>query len=74
MAETERQVEQHLQGHLDRLPEQDSASRAVVGQMKDDEMRHAETAADLGGAALPLPVRMAMRLAARVMTRTAHYI
>lgn len=74
MAETERQVEQHLQGHLDRLPEQDTASRAVVERMKDDEVRHAETAADLGGASLPLPVRMAMRLAARVMTRTAHYI
>lgn len=74
MAETERQVEQHLQGHLDRLPEQDTASRAIVERMKDDEVRHAETASDLGGAALPLPVRMAMRLAARVMTRTAHYI
>ena len=74
MAETERQVEQHLQGHLDRLPESDAASRAIVGQMKDDEVRHAEAAADLGGTALPLPVRFAMRVAARVMTRTAHYI
>lgn len=74
MAETERQVEQHLQGHLERLPESDVASRAIVAQMKDDEVRHAETATDLGGASLPLPVRLAMRLAARVMTRTAHYI
>ena len=74
MAETERQVEQHLQGHLDRLPESDAPSRAIVAQMKDDEVRHADAATALGGAELPLPVRMAMRLAARVMTRTAHYI
>jgi len=74
MAETERQVEQHLQGHLDRLPESDAASRAIVAQMKDDEVRHADAATALGGAEPPLPVRMAMRLAARVMTRTAHYI
>lgn len=74
MAETERQVEQHLQGHLDRLPESDAASRAIVAQMKDDEVRHAEAAAELGGGELPFPVRMAMRMAARVMTRTAHYI
>lgn len=74
MAETERQVEQHLQAHLERLPESDVASRAIVAQMKDDEVRHADAATALGGAELPLPVRMAMRLAARVMTRTAHYI
>jgi ubiquinone biosynthesis monooxygenase Coq7 len=74
MAETERQVEQHLQGHLERLPESDHASRAIVAQMKDDEVRHAETASDLGGPSLPWPVRVAMRMAARVMTRTAHYI
>jgi ubiquinone biosynthesis monooxygenase Coq7 len=74
MAETERQVEQHLQGHLERLPASDAASRAIVAQMKDDEVRHADAAAQLGGAELPFPVRMAMRLAARVMTRTAHYI
>ena len=74
MAETERQVEQHLQGHLDRLPESDAPSRAIVAQMKDDEVRHADAATALGGAELPLPVRLAMRLAARVMTRTARYI
>jgi 3-demethoxyubiquinol 3-hydroxylase len=74
MAETERQVERHLQGHLDRLPLSDTASRAVVAQMKEDEMRHAEAATDYGGSPLPLPARVAMRLAARVMTKTAHYI
>jgi ubiquinone biosynthesis monooxygenase Coq7 len=74
MAETERQVEQHLEGHLERLPPQDTASRAIVAQMKEDEMRHAESASDHGGRDLPLPIRWAMRLAARVMTRTAHHI
>jgi ubiquinone biosynthesis monooxygenase Coq7 len=74
MAETEAQVEQHLQGHLDRLPPADAASRAVVAQMQADEVRHGQTAMALGGASLPLPARLAMRLAARVMTTTAHYI
>jgi ubiquinone biosynthesis monooxygenase Coq7 len=71
MAETERQVEQHLQGHLDRLPANDTASRAVVAQMQDDEVRHGQTALQLGGVELPLPLRLAMKLAARVMTTTA---
>ncbi len=74
MAETERQVEQHLQGHLDRLPAADSESRAVVGQMQADEVRHGQAATQLGGVELPLPARLAMRLAARVMTATAHYV
>lgn len=74
MAETERQVEQHLQGHLDRLPAADLASRAVVEQMRLDEARHGRTAADLGGTQLPLLTRLAMRAAARVMTSTAHYL
>ncbi len=74
MAETERQVEQHLDGHLERLPEGDLASRAVIEQMKDDEVQHAESAIHHGGAELPLPARLAMRLAAKVMTKTAHYI
>jgi 3-demethoxyubiquinol 3-hydroxylase len=74
MAETERQVEQHLDSHLDRLPADDQLSRAVVEQMKDDEVHHAESATALGGAALPLPARWAMKLAAKVMTTTAHYI
>ena len=74
MAETERQVEQHLDGHLERLPPQDSRSRAIVRVMKDDEAAHAQTAMRLGGAELPGPVRGVMRLAARVMTTSAHYI
>ena len=74
MAETERQVEAHLESHLDRLPEPDLRSRAIVRQMKSDEVAHAETAMRLGGADLPAPVRVAMRVAARVMTGSAHYI
>lgn len=74
VAETERQVEQHLQGHLDRLPPGDVASHAIVRQMQVDEARHAAQAQAAGGEELPGPVRLAMRLAARVMTRTAHYV
>jgi 3-demethoxyubiquinol 3-hydroxylase len=72
--ETERQVEQHLAGHLDRLPTQDQRSRAIVEQMKDDEARHADAAQEAGGVGLPLPVRALMRLAAKVMTTTAQRI
>jgi 3-demethoxyubiquinol 3-hydroxylase len=74
VVETERQVEQHLQGHLERLPAGDVASRAIVRQMQADEARHAEQAHAAGGVELPAPIRLAMRLAARVMTRTAHYV
>lgn len=74
VAETERQVEQHLNAHLERLPAPDSASRAIVQRMKDDEARHASAAEAAGGARLPWPVRWAMRQAARVMTTTAHYL
>jgi ubiquinone biosynthesis monooxygenase Coq7 len=74
VVETERQVEEHLASHLDRLPADDSASRAIVEQMKDDEVRHAEAALRSGAAPLPAPVRWAMRRAARVMTATAHRI
>ncbi|HTT11115.1 MAG TPA: 2-polyprenyl-3-methyl-6-methoxy-1,4-benzoquinone monooxygenase [Burkholderiaceae bacterium] len=74
MAETERQVEAHLQGHLERLPAGDLASRRVVEAMRQDEARHADNASRLGGVELPWPARVAMKMAARVMTRTAHYI
>jgi ubiquinone biosynthesis monooxygenase Coq7 len=74
IVETERQVEAHLAGHNEHLPAADDASRAIVQQMKDDEARHAEDARAAGGATLPWPVRAAMRLAARVMTATAHRI
>jgi 3-demethoxyubiquinol 3-hydroxylase len=72
--ETERQVEQHLAGHLERLPAQDRRSRAIVQAMKADEARHADQALDAGGAPLPLPVAALMRAAARVMTTVAHRV
>jgi ubiquinone biosynthesis monooxygenase Coq7 len=72
VVETERQVEQHLAGHLDQLPAADTRSRAIVEQMKDDESRHADAAQGAGGSELPAPVRWAMRGAAKVMTVTAH--
>lgn len=74
LAETERQVEQHLQGHLERLPAADAQSRAIVEQMKHEEGQHADAAVGRGAATLPYPARLAMRLAARLMTKTAHYL
>jgi len=74
VVETERQVEEHLASHLDRLPAEDTASRRIVERMKEDEARHAEEAHLAGAAPLPAPVPQLMRLAARVMTRTAHHI
>ncbi|MDZ7594070.1 MAG: 2-polyprenyl-3-methyl-6-methoxy-1,4-benzoquinone monooxygenase [Thiobacillus sp.] len=71
LAETERQVEAHLDGHLQQLPQADAKSRAVVEQMKIDEARHAQTAVAHGGAPLPQPVKWAMRFAADVMRQTA---
>ena len=70
LAETERQVERHLDSHLGRLPEADVKSRAIVDQMKADEARHARTAVEHGGAELPQPLRQAMKLGSRVMTET----
>lgn len=74
VVETERQVEAHLQTHLERLPAADHASRAILAQMKDDEAAHANHALHAGGVELPQPVKVAMRTAAKVMTTTAHYI
>jgi ubiquinone biosynthesis monooxygenase Coq7 len=74
VVETERQVEQHLARHLDRLPAADTASRAIVDAMKADESRHADMAQEAGAQALPAPVRWAMRAAAKLMTATAHRI
>jgi len=74
VVETERQVEAHLQGHMDLLPAQDQASRAIVAQMKADEVRHADEAQAAGGVDLPAPVKGLMRLAAKVMTTVAHRV
>lgn len=74
LVETERQVESHLQGHLDRIPEHDGRSRRIVEQMQADEVKHANMARDLGAHDLPLPVKALMKLAGRVMTTVAHRI
>jgi ubiquinone biosynthesis monooxygenase Coq7 len=74
VVETERQVEQHLADHLERLPEADTASRAVVAQMKADEARHADDALAAGAEPLPAPAQGLMRLAAKVMTTVAHRV
>ena len=74
MAETERQVEKHLNSHLTSLPANDHASRAIVEQMRTDEAAHAVAAIDAGGVELPFPVRALMRATSKVMTRTAYYI
>ena len=74
LAETEHQVEGHLDGHLDKLPPQDAKSRAIVEQMKVDEVRHADTAITHGGAPLPGPVRQAMKLSSKVLTLTAYRV
>src|SRR5882762_167868 len=74
IVETERQVEEHLAGHLDALPATDIRSKAIVRVMKDDEARHAANARLAGAVDLPSPVKWAMRAAAKVMTSTAYYI
>lgn len=74
VVETERQVEQHLDDHLARLPLADTPSRTIVEQMRLDEIRHGRTAEEAGARAVPLPVRWLMRGAARVMTSTAHHV
>jgi ubiquinone biosynthesis monooxygenase Coq7 len=65
-------VEAHLESHLQRLPEQDHASRAIVAQMQADEVAHAQQAQRAGAVELPAPVKGLMQAAAKVMTTTAH--
>lgn len=74
VAETERQVEGHLDEHLDRLPERDARSRAIVQAMRADEMRHGASARDAGATELPAPFRALMRHTARIMTGTAFWL
>ncbi len=71
LSETERQVEAHLAGHLNRLPANDTASRAICAQMMADEASHGREARAEGAAELPEPIRQAMRLASQVMIATA---
>ena len=74
VAETERQVVKHLESHLQQLPQHDTKSRAILAQMKVDEGKHATSAMVAGGAELPPPVKKAMGLASKVMTRTAYWV
>jgi 3-demethoxyubiquinol 3-hydroxylase len=74
VVETERQVEQHLASHLERLPVGDTRSRAIVAAMQADEAAHADQALKLGAGDLPMPMRAAMRATAKVMTSTAYFI
>jgi ubiquinone biosynthesis monooxygenase Coq7 len=74
VVETERQVEEHLTGHVDRLPPADTRSRVIVAAMRDDEVRHGMAAHDAGGRDLPWPVRTLMRATARLMTVTAYWL
>jgi 3-demethoxyubiquinol 3-hydroxylase len=72
VVETERQVEEHLTGHMEKLPENDARSRVVVAAMRNDEIRHGMAARDAGARELPAPVRLVMRAAAKLMTLTAY--
>ncbi len=74
LAETERQVEGHLDSHLEQLPALDEKSRAIVVQMKEDEARHANSALANGAAELPEPVKQAMRISSRLMTVSTYRI
>ena len=74
LAETERQVEEHLTGHLEALPASDRRTRAVVEAMRADEARHRQSAIALGAAELPEPAKRAMRLASKVMTTVAYRV
>jgi ubiquinone biosynthesis monooxygenase Coq7 len=74
LAETERQVEEHLGGHLTRLAPQDARTRSVVQAMREDEARHRQAAVALGAAELPQPAKVAMRALAKVMTTVAYRV
>lgn len=72
VAETEHQVDNHLREHLGEVPLKDVKTRAILDQMREDEMRHATVALQGGGAKLPLPIRLGMKLASKVMTKTVY--
>jgi ubiquinone biosynthesis monooxygenase Coq7 len=74
IAETEKQVELHLREHLQRLPQADTGSRAILEQMKHDETEHGARASSMGGSALPMPLKAAMRLSSRLMTRSSFWL
>lgn len=74
VAETERQVSQHLQDHIQQLPEHDERSRKILVQMNEDELHHRDTALNAGGVDLPVPVRITMTAISKLMTKTSYYL
>jgi 3-demethoxyubiquinol 3-hydroxylase len=74
ITETEKQVESHLRDHMERLPAADQRSRAILEQMRHDEIQHGAAAASLGGEELPFWLRRVMRLTSRVMTRGSYWL
>jgi 3-demethoxyubiquinol 3-hydroxylase len=74
VAETEYQVVKHLQKHLDQLPSDDLKSRAIIKQMKEDELHHASIAIEAGGAELPAPVKLVMKGMAKIMTKSVYWV
>lgn len=74
IAETENQVCAHLTRHLDRLPDQDARSRAIVEQMREEEEQHGKNANEAGAATLPKPIHRLMQLTASIMTRSAYWV
>jgi len=74
VAETEKQVENHLESHLEKLPQNDHRSRAIVGQMRLDEIEHGQAAVQAGGISLPRPVQLMMKVMSKIMTTSAYKI
>lgn len=74
VAETEKQVSQHLVSHLNQLPAQDQKSKAILEQMNIDELQHRDTALQAGGVELPTPVKIMMTLISKTMTKTSYYL
>lgn len=74
LAETEKQVGEHLQKHIDEWPNFDKSSLAILKQMHEDELKHADTAKDCGAASLPYPVPNLMKYTAKIMTKTAYFL
>ena len=74
VVETERQVESHLDDHLKKVPRSDARTRAILERMKEDEIHHADVASAAGGAPLPAPIRLAMGLTSKLMTRSVYWI
>ncbi|KTD22462.1 2-polyprenyl-3-methyl-6-methoxy-1,4-benzoquinone monooxygenase [Legionella israelensis] len=73
VAETERQVSAHIEGHLQKLPEEDIKTRVILNQMQEDESQHAEMAIQAGAAELPAPIKELMRITSKLMTQSSYY-